>query len=132
PPPVEAPSLGGGPVSDAVPRPFPTEAEGERDERPRPGPHRLANAGVFYPLATNIGLPHLHTNLDVSLLFSRVGKVEGLQLGTVNYVSNEVMGLQVGLLLNAVEGDISGISLAGLSSLASGDLTGAQVSTLYN
>ncbi len=102
------------------------------EQQATPGPYRVANASVFFPLATNAGLPNLHTSLDFGLFFSRIGMLEGLQLGNVNFVSDRLVGVQFGALVNSVGGAASGLQLAGLFNEAEELEPGFQVAFVMN
>jgi len=90
-------------ASIALPRPSPGEAP-----RPAPPPamHRLGNASLFYPLATNANHPELTTNIDFNLLYGHIGGLNGLGVGTVSTVSGDAQGLQVALVANLVGGQV--------------------------
>lgn len=68
----------------------------------KPPIHRLGNAALFYPLATNMNEPELTTNFDFNLLYGHIGALEGLQIGTVSIVAGNVRGLQISALTNLV------------------------------
>jgi hypothetical protein len=95
--------------------------------------HRGATFGVFYPLATHYGHPEVTSSFDLNLLYSRVGGIDGGQLGGVNVVGGDgaapgsMRGLQVGFLANLVAGEARGVQLAGLFNQTSGDVEGVQL-----
>jgi hypothetical protein len=99
-----------------------------------PPEHWLATVGVFYPLATHYGHAEITSSFDVNLLYSRVGSIDGGQIGGVNVVARDagppasMRGLQVGILANVVAGDTRGVQAAGLFNQVSGDTEGAQLS----
>lgn len=114
--------------------------------------YRIATAGLFYPLATHYGAPDVTTGFDLNVIYSRVGAVEGGQIGGVNAVARDrharLRGFQLAYLMNVVDGDAAGVQLASLLNQASGDarvwqgafgvnlsersLSGAQTAFLFN
>jgi len=79
-----------------------------------------ATVGVFYPLATHHGHPEVTSSFDLNLFYSRVGSIDGGQIGGVNVVGRDgggpssMRGLQLGMLANLVAGEARGVQLAGL------------------
>lgn len=88
------------------------------------------NLSFIYPLAFNVGRPILRTNLDIALLVSHVGEIDGAQLGVVTYTVFDVEGVQasVGALTG---GRMTGIQIGGTFSYAGGGITGAQASGIF-
>ncbi|NUQ79172.1 MAG: hypothetical protein HUU21_37130 [Polyangiaceae bacterium] len=88
------------------------------------------NLSFIYPLAFNVGRPILRTNLDIALLVSHVGEVDGAQVGLVTYTVLDVEGVQasVGALTG---GHMTGIQLGGTFAYAGGGITGAQASGIF-
>jgi hypothetical protein len=85
-----------------------------------------ANLAFFYPLATNMGKPDLHTNLDVGLLYSRVGGVEGVQAsGLAGRIDGHLRGAQASGLFGVTE-SADGLQAAGGASITTGLMHGAQ------
>ena len=75
-----------------------------------------ANLAFFYPLATNMGKPDIHTYFDVGLLYTRVGSVDGLQASA---------------MAARVDGPVNGVQAAGIASYAS-RVQGLQASGIAN
>jgi hypothetical protein len=120
-----------------APAPPPAAAEpppAEPQPMAAPPEHWFATVGVFYPLSTHYGHPEVTSGFDLNLLYSRVGSIDGGQLGGVNVVGRDagapasMRGLQVGVLANVVAGDTRGVQAAGLLNQVSGDTEGAQLS----
>lgn len=125
----------------ARPEPEPSAAEpsappvaSPASVEPEPEPERrAATFGVFYPLATHHGHPGVTSSFDLNLFYSRVGGIDGGQLGGVNVVGRDngaagsMRGLEVGFLANLVGGDAHGVQLAGLFNQTSGDVEGLQL-----
>jgi hypothetical protein len=104
------------PAPAPAPTPAPAPAPSAAAPTPAPPPpvHWLGNASFFYPLATNVNQPELETNFDFNLLYGHIGRLNGLELGTVSTVSGDAQGLQASVLTNLVGGRVS----AGQFSLA--------------
>jgi hypothetical protein len=100
---------------------------------PAPHEHWLATFGVFYPLATHYGHADVTSSFDLNLFYSRVGSIDGGQLGGVNVIgrddgsSSSMRGLQLGILANVVDGSARGVQGAGLFNQTSGDVEGLQL-----
>lgn len=96
-------------------------------ERPERRVH--ASAGVAYPLATTMGSPNAHTNLDFSLLYARAGTVDGLQLSSFGgaYASRELNGVQL-TMVGAYARHVRGAQIAVGFNLAH-DLRGVQIAS---
>lgn len=93
-----------------------------------------ATFGVFYPLSTHYGHADVTSSFDLNLLYSRVGSIDGGQLGGVNVVGRDdgaapssMRGLQFGFLANLVAGEARGVQLAGLFNQTSADVEGVQL-----
>lgn len=99
------------------PPPTPTAAAPVAKPPVKEEPVQRVTAAVFTPLATNYRYPDVTTDLNVSLFYGRVGRVNGAQLGT---------------MVIAATRDVRGVQLAGMGSVVLGDLTGAQASGMFN
>ena len=103
-----------------------------------PPEHWIATVGVFYPFATHYGHAEVTSSFDLNLLYSRVGSIDGGQLGGVNVVGRDVgppasmRGLQVGVLANVVAGDARGVQLSLGTNLTKGSVEGLQSALLFN
>lgn len=87
-----------------------------------------ATFALAYPAATNFGRPEVGSHLDLSLIYGRVGHVDGVQVGSiVAFASRGVKGVQVTSAIGAVKGDLSGVEVSGLSNVVHGDVAGVQV-----
>jgi len=88
------------------PAPPVSPSEAPPPDEPRPAVHWLANASLFYPLATNASRPELETNFEFNLLYGHIGALNGLEVGTVNTVSGDAKGVEAALLTNLVGGQV--------------------------
>ena len=89
--------------------------------------------GLFYPLATNLGRPNIRLNMDLSLLYGRVGTVSGAQLGgAVTHASRGVSGTQIAGAVAIANGPVDGAQLSGAANVASGAASGAQITGAAN
>ena len=104
-----------------------------------------ANLAFFYPLATNMGRPDIHTYFDVGLLYSRIGSVDGLQAsalvarvdGPVNGVqaagiasyASRVQGLQASGIANYAS-QVEGLQSSGIVGVVAQDVRGAQLASI--
>jgi hypothetical protein len=137
----DAVMLAGNLAREQVATLLPAAPEPPAPEPPEPAPSReaaeperwRATFGVFYPLATHYGHPEVTSSFDLNLLYSRVGGIDGGQLGGVNVVGRDgaaagaMRGLQIGFLANLVAGDARGVQLGGLFNQTSGDVEGLQL-----
>jgi hypothetical protein len=80
----------------------PSEIPPKDEPAPKPPLHRLGNATLFYPLATNMNEPELTTNFDFNLLYGHIGALDGLQIGMVSTITGTAQGLQISALTNVV------------------------------
>lgn len=120
------------PAAPETPALHPSEPAASHDAAP---PERwAATFGVFYPLSTHYGHADVTSSFDLNLLYSRVGSIDGGQLGGVNVVvrdddsaSSSMRGLQLGFLANLVAGEVRGVQLGGLFNQTSGSVEGLQL-----
>lgn len=96
---------------------------------PAPDDDRSAvTVGVVHPLATNANRPDVTTNVDLSILWGRVGKIEGAQIGGAFVsASRGVRGAQIGGAAAIAAGPVSGAQVAGAANVATEGISGAQV-----
>lgn len=89
------------------------------------------NLALAWPVAMNYGRPDVRTNVDVSLLYSRVGSVEGVALATgVSHTSGDLTGVQLGGVGNVVLQDLQGVQIAAGLNLVRGTARGLQLAPL--
>ena len=100
----------------------------------RPEEDRMAlTIGFLHPLATNANRPNVTSSVDLSVLYGRVGTVEGLQLGgVVDYAARGITGVQLAGVGAITGGSASGAQLAGVFNLSTGPTTGAQLAGVVN
>lgn len=108
-----------------------------------------ASLAIAYPLATNAGKPNATSFFDLSILYGRVGRVVGAQVGgIVSHASRDVEGAQIAgfgaIASGAVVGarasgafnwghsTVDGADLAGALNVARGDVTGARAAGGFN
>jgi hypothetical protein len=146
PPPPPPPPVA--PPATTVPAVAPKPAA----RKPEPEPaliepqHFAANVSLYYPLT---GLKHTEArrlNLELGVLYSRVGAihgaggtfgyfrsdgpVEGFSIGFFWNRSGPVRGLQFSSLVNEGYGELRGLSVAGFVDVRDGDTRGAQGSLI--
>ena len=91
-----------------------------------------ANAALFYPLAVNSLWPEARVRFDLGLLYSEVGALEGIGLGTVQNARRGSRGLRYSWLVNRSGGAVQGADLAWAANVASGNVEGLQVALGFN
>ena len=84
----------------------PAAASGLRPPAPTPPVEWLGNAALFFPLASNMNHPEVYTHFDLNLLYGRIGRLSGLEVGMLSTVSGDAQGLQASLLGNLVGGQV--------------------------
>lgn len=107
----------------------PSEIPPNEEPPTKPPIHRLGNASLFYPLATNMNEPELTTNFDFNLLYGHIGALDGLSVGMVSTVTGTAQGLQLSVLTNLVGGPVRGVQLSALFNHGR-TVEGAQVALL--
>jgi hypothetical protein len=103
-----------------------------RPAAPEARVRRIANAAFFYPLATNFELPDIETNFDFNLLYGHIGALEGIGVGTVSVIGDQLRGLSISLLTSLVGRDVHGVQLASAYNSSGGELSGFQLAGLAN
>ncbi|MGD8534225.1 MAG: hypothetical protein PVF66_00145 [Candidatus Aminicenantes bacterium] len=94
--------------------------------------HLFFNLSIFYPVSINQS-KYDSTNINLSLLYGRVGQVHGFDLaGGVSVVEDDIRGIQVAGLAGICGSDLTGGQIAGLFAVAGEELSGVQVSGLFN
>lgn len=128
------------------PAPAPAATPPERDRPslpPRDPDDRDYVVGVIHPLATNFDRPYARTRVDLNLFSSRIGQLDGFQLGGVNIVARsaddqklrtygDVSGFQIGSIANLAQGHVTGIQIGGLANMAGLGMSGGQFAALIN
>jgi hypothetical protein len=101
------------PSAPETPAPAPPPPAASHDAEAAPPERWAATFGVFYPLSTHYGHADVTSGFDLNLLYSRVGGIDGGQLGDVNVVVRDddrapssMRGLQLGFLANLVAGEV--------------------------
>jgi hypothetical protein len=90
--------------------------------------HCFINFSVFYPLSINQS-KYDSTNINLTLLYGRVGMVRGFDLAAgVSVVENEIKGLQLAGLVGVSGEGFQGGQIAGLFSVGGDQLSGFQLS----
>ncbi|MDB4938596.1 MAG: hypothetical protein JWP87_5568 [Labilithrix sp.] len=130
--PVPVPDL----PAPAAPAPSPTPSPPAADAPDR----HLAevNVAFLYPFAMNAGKPWQAVSFDFNLLHSRIGELEGFQLGGVNLVTHtagrgtgNVTGVQLAYAMNIAAAKVEGVQLAMLANVA-GPVEGWQYAFGFN
>jgi hypothetical protein len=142
-------------VSRAPPPSEPGEGAGEATagegtkpsdpERCEAAPTRPLVVALVYPVATNFAAPCVATSVDLALVYGRVQRVHGAQLGVVattvrrldgarlaiaGVASGGTDGATVDVLVGIAGGGHDGVALAGGFSGTAGDHRGAQIAGL--
>lgn len=113
---------------------FPVLAqESEEDEEIREaGKKYVVNLSLYYPISINQS-KHDQVNINLGLVYSHVGYVNGLDLALLgSAIEHRLNGFQLCGLAGVVGGSGSGIQIAGLATVAGESFTGLQASLLAN
>jgi hypothetical protein len=87
---------------------------------------------ILYPISTNRD-PNVATAVHLSLLYGRVGSVDGLGIhGLATLTGGDVRALQVTGVYSQIYGKASGIHLTGIASYVMGDESGIHVTGIAN
>lgn len=133
-PPPSIPAAVAVPVAVAPAEPAagpPSAAPAEPAPEP-PVEHEVAVVGALYPFATNYRRPDVHANFEFNLIYGRVGGLEGIGLGTIHYVENDMSGLLAGGMFSVVGKRASGLLISGLATSVGSLDPGLSVSLLVN
>jgi hypothetical protein len=105
----------------------------EEEEQPSISPrHYPVNLSLWYPISIN-RTPHDSANINFTLLYGRIGTVQGLDLAIgASALEEGLQGIQIAGLAGVSGNRTSGLQVSGLVSVTGDDLTGAQVSGLIN
>jgi len=94
------------------------------------GKHYPVNLSLYYPISIN-KTRHDRVNLNLSLIYSRVGAVKGIDISLIaSAITNNLEGLQICGLAGVAGEEGTGIQLAGLAAVAGESFSGLQVSGL--
>jgi hypothetical protein len=92
----------------------------------------VVNLSLYYPVSIN-KTKYDRVNFNLTLLYSRVGYVNGLDLALgASGITESLNGLQICGLMGATGESGTGVQLAGLMAVAGESFTGAQGSFLMN
>ncbi len=110
---------------EAPPAPEPTAGPKSKEEVL---PSHPMTAAVFFPLATNAGVPDVRSPFNLGLFYGRVGRSAGFQLtlAGVGYASRGASGMQISSLVNASGGKLDGVQIGGVVNSAN-EVSGAQI-----
>jgi hypothetical protein len=87
---------------------------------------------ILYPISTNRD-PNVATSVHLSLLYGRVGSVDGLGIhGLATLTHGDVRAVQLTGVYSQIYGKASGIHLTGVASYVMGDQSGIHVTGLAN
>lgn len=70
-------------------------------------------------------------NLALGLI-TNVYRIQGFSVGLLNFITEDLRGVQIAPVLNTVGRDVKGAQLAGVFNISSGSVYGAQVSGIFN
>jgi len=108
----------------------PTTAQ-EEDEEIK-GKHYFLNLSLFYPVSMN-KTKEDSTNINLSLIYSRVGYVSGVDISLVgSAVSHRLQGIQICGLAGVIGSHGTGVQASGLLSIVGESFSGFQGSGLMN
>jgi hypothetical protein len=104
---------------------------GEPETDPSKHAYFPLNFSLIYPLATNVGDPNRATNIDLGILYTKVGYIHGgAQIGLIAGVTQQMAGAQIGLAAVS-EGPTYGAQIAGAFALSDAPFDGAQIAGLF-
>lgn len=87
---------------------------------------------IFHPLSTTVTADD-SSNINISLLYSRMGAVHGIDAGHgFSFISGDMSGVQGSSTLTYVGGNLRGLSGTGIASIVAADMHGVQASGLAN
>ncbi len=128
PPPGQPPS---GDPDDAWEPDDQLRAIGEPETDPSKHAYFPLNFSFLYPLSTNLGDPNRATNIDIGILYTKIGYLHGgIQTGMLAAVSQRMTGVQIGLG-TVSEGRSYGAQLAGAFALSDAPFTGLQIAGVF-
>ncbi len=120
----------------------------EKEREEQQGVHRFINLSLFYPVSLNQS-PYDHVNLNLSLIYGRVGSVSGVDFslaasavhdnldgiqiaGLAGVVGEQAQGIQVSGMVSVTGESFAGLQSSGLISVAGEELNGFQTAGLIN
>ncbi|MBN2510729.1 MAG: caspase family protein [Spirochaetales bacterium] len=92
--------------------------------------HRY-NSISLVPTSFNSGVGIVDHNFSIHLVGSAY-RIQGIELGLINLVDENVHGIQSGAVLNLVGGQVHGLQASGVFNLSDGDVHGAQCAGVFN
>lgn len=105
-------------------------AIGEPETDPSKRRYFPLNFAFLYPLATNLGDPNRSTNIDLGLVYTKVGFLNGVQTGVLAAVSQQMTGVQIGVGVVS-EGRTFGAQIGGAFALSDERFDGLQVAGVF-
>ena len=101
-------------------------------EETREAEHHDLSFHIFHPLSTT-DTPNDSSNINIGLIYSRMGEVRGLDVGHgFSLISGDMTGVQGSSSVTYVGGNLRGISGTGIASIVASDMYGVQASGLAN
>ena len=108
-------------------------AIGEPETDPSKHAYFPLNVSFLYPLATNMGDPNRATNIDVGVVYTKIGYLHGgVQLSTLSAITQQMSGVQIGAVGAVSEGRTFGVQAAGAFALVDAPFDGLQVAGLFS
>jgi len=90
------------------------------------------NASIFYPLSTNNSKDHF-TNLNFSIFYGHVGRVEGFDLAIfASVIKNDMKGVQLTGIAGVTGDSLTGLQGSGIANIAGDSITGGQIAGIGN
>lgn len=94
--------------------------------------HHNLSFHIFHPLSTT-ETPDDSSNINISLIYSRMGEVHGLDAGYgFSLISGDMTGVQGSSTVAYVGGNLRGVSGTGIAGIVASDMHGLQASGLAN
>jgi hypothetical protein len=107
-------------------------AIGEPETDPSKHVYFPLNLSLIYPLATNMGDPNRATNIDVGIIYTKIGYLHGgVQTGLLAAITQQMTGVQIGAG-TVTEGRAYGAQIAGAFALADAPFDGLQVAGVFS
>lgn len=104
----------------------------QEEEENKEGKHYFLNLSLYYPVSIN-KTKHDRVNINLSLVYGRVGYVSGFDLSIIgSAISHNLEGVQICGLASIVGESGQGMQSSGLANVTGMNFTGFQLSGLMN
>ncbi|MCP5109077.1 MAG: hypothetical protein GY950_37190, partial [bacterium] len=107
--------------------------EETKEKKPEPkGEHYGFNASLFYPVSIN-KTPYDSVNFNLTLFYSRVGRVSGFDLACIaSVIKHNMKGVQITGAAGIAGDTVEGVQISGLFNVAGEGVEGLQAAGLIN